>query len=212
MGDNRFSAIILAAGFSSRMKGLKPLLRIGEKSFVEHAVELFRTTNSREIVTVLGHQAQKVLPVVRAAGSRYVINESFTEGMYSSVQTGVKALEHPCDAFFLLPVDIPLVKPSTVWHLADAFDRHCAPPVCYPLFRSKRGHPPLIHARLADSILSYEGQGGMREFLKRYEEQAALVNVEDPFIYMDADTKEELDVLRKEYSRFVSPSEQLRSK
>jgi hypothetical protein len=52
----------------------------------------------------------------------------------------------------------------------------------------------------------------MREFLKRYEEQAALVNVEDPFIYMDADTKEELDVLRKEYSRFVSPSEQLRSK
>ncbi len=197
MKNTNFSAIILAAGLSSRMAEFKPLVRIGGKSFVEHAIALFRTSGIAEIVTVVGYRAPELFPVVQAAASRGVINADYTDGMYSSIQAGVKALKHPGDAFFSLPVDIPLVKPATVQQLALAFDQHRAPPVCYPLFQSKRGHPPLINSRLIDALLRYDGKGGLREFLRGYENQAVSISVEDPFIRLDADTPQDLSRLEE---------------
>ena len=197
MKITNLSAIILAAGFSSRMEEFKPLLRIAGNSFVEHAIALFHTSGIEEIITVVGHRAQEVLPVIQATASRCVINENFADGMYASVQTGVKALKHSIDAFFLLPVDIPFVRPSTIRQLAVGFGQHRAPLVCYPLFQSKRGHPPLISSRLIDPLLSYEGKGGLRKFLRGYEKQARSIPVEDPFTRLDADTPQDLSRLKQ---------------
>ena len=204
MPVRRFSALILAAGCSSRMAGFKPLLRIGENTLIEHAIALFRRSGIEDIVTVVGHRAQDLLPVVQGAASRWVINPTYHEGMFSSIQQGVGALGSAVEAFFLLPVDIPLVQPATVRQLVDAFDQHQAPPVCYPRCQSRRGHPPLIHAGLNDPIRAYEGPGGMRGFLRGFEERAVDIGVEDPFIHLDADTDEDLAVLRESYSQYVS--------
>ena len=203
MKTDNIGAVILAAGFSTRMKRFKPLLRIGEKTFIEHAITLFKKSGVGDIVTVVGHLPEKVIPVIKAASSRYVINDNYENGMYSSIQAGVKALRHPCDAFFLLPVDIPLVLPTTVRQLSDAFRKNSFSMVCYPQFESKRGHPPLINSKLIDEILSYSGQGGLREFLRRHENQAISIPVEDPFIRLDADTPKDLILLRE---MMVSPN------
>jgi len=204
MKKYNFSAIILAAGLSTRIKGFKPLLRIGGKTLVEHAIELFRSAGIDEIVTVVGHGLAKLIPVVEAASSRHVINDQYHAGMYSSIQQGVKGLRHPCDAFFLLPVDIPLVRPSTVRKLSDAFHKHPSSMVCYPQFQSRRGHPPLINSRLIDEILSYSGQGGLRELLRYHQDHALSIPVEDPFIRLDADTHEDLLLLREKYALYAS--------
>ncbi len=197
MNKGDLSAVILSAGFSSRMKAFKPLLRIGEKTLAEHALALFNKAGIKEIVTVVGHRFEELIPFVEAASSRYVINEHYHNGMYSSVQAGAKALQHSCEGFFLLPVDIPLVRPATVRQLADAFCRNSSSMVYYPEFQSRRGHPPLINSRLIDGIISYGGQSGLRGFLRRYENQAVSVPVEDPFIRLDADTPEDILRLRK---------------
>ena len=68
--------------------------------------------------------------------------------------------------------------------------------VCYPQFQSRRGHPPLINSKLIDEILSYSGQRGLREFLRRHENQAISIPVEDPFIRLDADTPKDLLLLK----------------
>jgi CTP:molybdopterin cytidylyltransferase MocA len=197
MNKDNISAIILAAGFSSRMKGFKPLLRIGEKTFAEHAIALFKRAGIGDIVTVVGHLSEKLIPVVKAASSRYVINDNYHDGMYSSIQTGVNALKHSCDAFFLLPVDIPLVLPTTIGQLSNAFCKNPLSMVCYPQFQSRRGHPPLINSKLIDEILSYSGQGGLRAFLRRHENLAIYIPVEDPFIRLDADTPKDLLLLKE---------------
>ncbi len=204
MKKYNFSAIILAAGLSKRIKGFKPLLRIGEKTLAEHTIELFKNAGIDEIVTVVGHGSAKLIPVVKAASSHHVINDQYHAGMYSSIQQGVKALRHPCDAFFLLPVDIPLVRPTTVRQLSDAFHKRPSSMVCYPQFQSRRGHPPLINSRLIDEILSYNGQGGLRELLRYHQDHALSIPVEDPFIRLDADTHEDLLLLRKKYALYTS--------
>ena len=207
MAERRISALILAAGLSSRMEGFKPLLRVGGQTFLEHAIGLFRQAGIEDVVTVLGHRAQELLPVVQAAASRQVINERYRNGMFSSIQQGVSALESAVDAFFLLPVDIPLVQPTTVRQLLDAFDRYSGPPVCYPQFQSRRGHPPLINTGMIEPMLAYAGPGGMRGFLRAFEDQAIDINVEDPFILLDADTREDLMVLREKYPPYALRSE-----
>ena len=60
MNKDNISAIILAAGFSSRMERFKPLLRVGEKTLAEHAIALFKNAGIGDIVTVVGHLSGKV--------------------------------------------------------------------------------------------------------------------------------------------------------
>jgi molybdenum cofactor cytidylyltransferase len=204
MDNINLSAIILAAGFSKRMKGFKPLLHIGDKTILEHAIILFKKARIDEIVTVVGHRSDQLIPVVRTATSRYVINNNYPDGMYSSVQQGIKALRHPSDAFFLLPVDTPLVLPTTIRQLSDAFHKNPSPMVYYPQFQSRRGHPPLINSRLIDAILSYGGKGGLRAFLRGYEEHTISIPVQDPFILLDADTPKDLLLLKEKYSLYAA--------
>lgn len=202
MRARKISALILAAGFSSRLEGFKPLLQVGGQTFLARAIGLFHLAGIEDIVTVVGHRAHELLPVVQGTASRHVFNVLYHDGMFSSVQTGLRALRDAGDAFFLLPVDIPLVRPSTVRKLVDAFYRHSAPPVCYPRFQSRRGHPPLINTGLTDQILNYDVQGGLRGLLRSYDDQAIDINVGDPFIRLDVDTREDLMVLRKKYSQY----------
>ncbi len=54
-----------------------------------------------------------------------------------------------------------------------------------------------MNSKLIDEILSYSGQGGLREFLRRHENQAISILVEDPFIRLDADTLKDLSLLRE---------------
>lgn len=203
-GNKKFGALILAAGFSSRMEDFKPLLEIGGKSLIENAITLFKNSGIDEIVTVVGYRSADLIPVVAAHCSHYVINGNYQDGMFSSIQQGVKKLKNACDAFYLLPVDIPFVSSATIKQLLDEFYKSSDTLVCYPQFRAGRGHPPLIDSCLGDEILACEGKGGMREFLRKYEDQAVAVPVDDPFILMDIDTREDLSRLKKELQKHAS--------
>ena len=200
----KIGALVLAAGYSSRMGEFKPLLEVGGKSLLEHAISLFRNTEAEEIVTVVGHRAEELIPVIKRAGSRYMVNRNYQEGMFSSIQKGVLELQGRCDIFFLLPVDIPGVRSRTLRQLKDAFNSKPSSLVCYPEFHSRRGHPPLIAASLIGDILSYTGEGGMRGVLTRYDEQAVHVPVTDPFVRLDVDTKADLFRLHIEMENYTT--------
>ncbi len=207
MKRGRVGALILAAGLSSRMGSFKPFLEIEEKTLIERSIDLFFQAGVTTIITVAGYKAQDLKKVVTATPSEFVINERYAEGMFSSVKKGVESLRDCCDAFFLLPVDIPLVKDSTPGKLLDTFFS-ASYQVCYPTYLKQRGHPPLINKSLIPDILCYNGAGGLRKLLKKYEHKAIEVDVNDPFILRDIDTKEDYSALVDEVirHRFVNLS------
>ena len=116
----RLAAIVLAAGRSSRMHELKPLLEAGGRTLLERAVGAFTAVGIDDVVVVTGHRGDEVAPVAARAGAGTVPNPRFDDGMYSSVQAGVAALAAGVTRFFLLPADVPLVRPETVGRLARA--------------------------------------------------------------------------------------------
>ena len=63
------AAIILAAGKSTRMGCDKPLLPLGDRTVVERVVDLFQSAGITDVRVVVGHHAERLMPVVRLAGA-----------------------------------------------------------------------------------------------------------------------------------------------
>jgi len=189
------SGLILAAGFSSRMGELKGLLPLGGRTVLEQCLGLFRDCGVEEVVVVTGHRAEEVGAVAAAAGARVVINADYAAGMYGSVRAGVAQLAGRCGGFFLLPVDIALLRRGTVHLLTRAFAATGAK-ISYPVFAGRRGHPPLLAADLIPAILAARNpEGGLRALLARIEaeqpDQVGEVQVADANIHIDLDTPED---------------------
>ena len=138
-----------------------------------------------------------MIPVVAKTNARWQLNPDYSAGMFSSIRCGIRAIPASCAAFFLLPVDIPLVAPATLMHLRNVFQRSPAVRICYPSYRDRRGHPPLIDRQLVQELLDYEGTEGMRGFLRNYEDQSLVIPVADRFIAMDADTPHDFQQLQE---------------
>ena len=192
-------AIILAAGSSTRMGGFKPLLTIGPKTFLGHTVSLFQNSGIEDIVVVTGHRSEHLERELDRYPCRSVRNENFSAGMFSSIQVGVNTLDTASAAFFLLPVDIPLVRQDTIHELLKALDQDSQALIFYPEYQTRRGHPPLIRRDLAAPILSSEDRGGLRVLFRNYRQRSRNVVVDDPYILLDVDTQNDLDFLRAHY-------------
>lgn len=191
----RIVALVLAAGYSSRMDGFKPLAPLGGSTFIERAVTLFLNAGISDVRVVIGHRAGELAPVLDALGVRRIFNAGYDLGMFSSILAGVDSLEPGTDAFFLLPCDIPLVKSETVRSVLNAFDPS-DPKIVYPSFRRRRGHPPLIPVGCLEPDLRWDYPGGLRAILDRYEHRAVDVDVPDENILIDCDTPSDYAALK----------------
>ena len=188
--DFAIAAIILAAGLSERMGRFKPLLPLGPQRVVERVVRLFQGAGLEEILVVVGQRAPDVRQAVSPLQVHCVENPDFRDGMFTSVLTGIRALPPHCRAFFVHPVDIPLVRTQTVKRLISAFNDASAA-VVYPSFDGKRGHPPLIQSSLATRILKWDGTGGLQGFLQGCDAGSFELAVADEAVMMDLDTPED---------------------
>lgn len=201
----RLSAIIPCAGLSTRMGRFKPLLPIGGQPIIARVIETVVSANPEEIFVVVGHRADELASIVKRAGAQVLRNQDFANGMFSSVQVGVKHLGDRCDAFIFLPADIPLVRPATLRRLA-AIRRRQPGRLLYPVFLGRRGHPPVIPSDLIPSILETPGDGGLRAILSNHEDRALEIPVGDENILFDVDHPRDYDEAIKRFARLDDPS------
>ena len=82
------AAIILAAGESSRMGFPKQLAEYKGKTILETVVETVSNSIENSIV-VLGHENETLTEKIDFKNSTILINESWEEGIISSIRTGL---------------------------------------------------------------------------------------------------------------------------
>jgi len=190
MNNKDLGVIILAAGYSSRMKLFKPLLPLGNSTIIESSIDSFLDAGIGNITVVIGFQSEKLKPVLEDKGIKWIYNNKYSEGMYSSVVAGVSSLPDHIKAFFLLPADIPLVNSKTIHKIVEVYKQKKGG-IIYPSFANRRGHPPLIDSSLFPEIISYNGSGGLKALLNKYEEKAYYIEVEDEGTVLDIDSYED---------------------
>jgi molybdenum cofactor cytidylyltransferase len=185
----RYAAIVLAGGLSTRMKQFKPLLPLGEETITDRVIDLF-LNEGIDVFLVAGYRHDDIAAGIKKRDITVVYNPDYEKGMFSSVQAGIRRLNSGYEAFFISPVDIPLVSPATIRRLITAAVENPGK-IIYPVFAGRRGHPPLIPAALSPAILGWEKGGGLKAVLKSKERLALEVPVPDSFILFDIDTPED---------------------
>lgn len=190
MKRNNFGAIIISAGYSSRMGDFKPLLKFGKYTAVELLINTFTSSGINNIVVVVGYRGNEILELLKNSKIKCVENRDYPKGMYSSIVTALGALDDTVDGFFMIPVDIPLVKTNTINSLENEYLKGNAG-IIYPVFNEKKGHPPLIDCKYKNIIKKWSGGGGLKKLLAKFEKDSTMVAVCDNSILMDMDTKDE---------------------
>jgi molybdenum cofactor cytidylyltransferase len=179
--------VVLAAGLSRRMGAFKPLLEIAGRTVLAWAVGTLRDGGIDGVTVVVGHRADELRPEVARLGAAAVLNPDYEQGMYTSVRAGAAALPRACDAFFLLPCDIPAAGSRTVRLLAEARAAGGDAAATIPSHGGRRGHPPLISTRLVPEILGDEPPEGLRSILQRHAGDVRTVDVAEPGVLLDLD-------------------------
>ena len=200
------AALIPAAGLSSRMGRYKPLLPLGRTTMIETVIDLFKAAGIREVIVVTGHNHDQLAGTVEAAGARPLFNPDYASGMFSSIRNGVATLSSGIEGFFLLPADIPAIRPATLNFIRRKFEA-AKDSLIVPAFNGQTGHPPLIPARLIPLITGADPDANLRRILFSDPSRIIQLPVHDRGILMDADTPEGYEQIKQKYERLEIPDE-----
>ena len=186
-------AVILAAGYSSRMKKFKALLPVDGISAVERVISCARDAGISEIVLVTGYRRELLAPVAEKYGIEEAYNGLFDKGMFSSIQTGTKAIADRVDGFFLMPVDCPVIRPDILKDLCERAAKDVAgggDRFKVPCYMGKKGHPLFVPSSYAEEIISHGGARGLKGVTEKYEDRLDRIEVESESVILDMDDEE----------------------
>ena len=194
------SAIVPAAGLSSRMGQNKLLMPFGDKSLIEHAVDTLKASDVDEIVVVLGHEADQVRSRLERRRVNFVHNPDYREGLSTSVRTGMSAVAKGADAIMIYLADQPLIQPDEISRLIQAFAqaKRAGKSIVVPFFENRRGNPVILDASYRAMVLDIVGDVGCRRIIRRYPEQVFAVQMQTDHVVRDVDTLEDFLRVRGE--------------
>jgi molybdenum cofactor cytidylyltransferase len=187
----KLAGILLAAGESRRMGYPKPLLKIGERSFVEVIVGTMLEVLPRVIV-VLGAHAARIRPVI-APDQRVTIveNPAFTRGQLSSIKVGIEHVPIDSDGVLVHLADHPTVRADTFRAVITAYSQG-GHPIMIARSGGRRGHPVIFDRSIFSELLRAPESEGARYVVNADPPRVSYADVDDTGVVLDLDTPEDL--------------------
>ena len=180
------SAVVLAAGLSTRMGRQKLVLRVSGSPILEKVLEVLRQSVVDEVVVVLGSDASVVRREVRFRNERIVVNPNYAEGMSSSLRVGLASLSPEADAALVTLGDQPYVSPSTIDRIVEGYLKE-TPPVVVPVYNGVRGNPVLFARSAFPEVMKVRGDVGAKSVVRSFGERVLEILVEDEGVILDID-------------------------
>jgi len=183
------------------MGDFKPLMPFRGKTLIENTINSVLSGGAQSVVVVTGHRGKELEDFLQYHYGEQVLfarNQNYAEtDMMCSIRIGCQALPL-CDAFFLLPGDMPVVGQET-FHILRKVRPLDSVSIVIPTLEGYRKHPPLIDSRLIPEILAFRGNGGLRQLWQQYDELICTVPVDDAGVWVDLDTQEDYQICRQTY-------------
>lgn len=197
----KVAIVLLAAGRSTRMGGPNKMLADADgQPLVVHAVKAALASQAVEIVVVLGNMADEVKAAITAAVPtvrlRFTVNPDFTQGISTSVRTGIAALGKDIDAAIVQLGDMPGVTSNMLDRLMAAFSPVEGRSICVPTVAGKRGNPVLWARRFFTEMIKVEGDTGAKHLIGEHADQVCEVEMSGEAAITDIDTPEALAAWR----------------
>ncbi len=190
MQGHGISAVILAAGESSRMGGPDKLTyQVGGMPLLRKlAVEALHS-RSKEVVVALRPDQQERMSALSGLKIGIASVERAREGLAESLKSGISATSPKTDGAMILLADMPEIQTRHInllidgfrpGHIVQAGDERCIP-----------GNPVIIPRRLFPAVLRLSGDGGARRLIADSGLPCIRIELPGNSSRLDLDTREQ---------------------
>jgi 4-nitrophenyl phosphatase len=203
------AAIVLAAGESQRFGHTKQLLPVGDKTMIQHVVDIVLDSPLEQVIVVLGCRAAEIRASIADRPIQVVVNAKWRSGLSSSVQAGLSAVRPEVGAALFVLADQPGVTTGVITKLVERY-RETRAPIVVPTHRGRRGNPVLFDRSLFAELMEVKGDQGGRRLIAEYGDELEEVEVETEAIFTDIDTTDDYQTANLQTpNKFGTPNSNL---
>jgi len=162
------AAIILAAGASRRLGQPKQLLMHGGETMIERVIRLANEGGATPVITVLGAHFELIHEVVRLSNSRLVVNSAWEQGISSSIQAGLTAVEEGAPqtlGALVLACDQPWLSAEHLRAMLEVFGTQATPAIVASAYLGVLGTPAVFPRQVFAKLRALRGDMGARTLL-----------------------------------------------
>ncbi len=170
------SAVVLAAGASTRLGQPKQLAPIAGRPALSYPLDALRASRVDRIVVVLGYAADEIAEALDLTDITVVQNDAYAEGQSTSVLAGVKSLGDDVAAALMVVGDQPLLAPTVVNAIIHAYEE-TGGPFIVPVYDGEWGNPVLLARATWPLLDTLKGDTGARPILRKHMDMVLEVPV-----------------------------------
>jgi len=214
MTDPNIDALIISAGYSSRMENFKPLMLFKGFPFI---ISVICKTSQicRKLYVVTGYrsedvqdevwrwlnkqQSQQALKLVKLSQAEwkmlqfkvtFIHNEEYQRGMFGSLKIGLERIGKT-DWILYHFVDQPHI-PAIFY---EEFSAQLSPEFQWiqPQFQNKNGHPIFIHSSLREAIVTADINNNLNNLFKEKQIRKRYWKCNYPEVLKDFDTESDMN-------------------
>jgi molybdenum cofactor cytidylyltransferase len=174
----KIAALVLAAG-QSRRSGASHKLRatFDGVPLLRRICGMVLDAGFSKAVVVLGFEEDSFASQLASLPIKTVINPRFAEGLSTSLQAGIQALDADADGALVMLADMPGLTAANIVKLADAFKRAGGTAIVRATDNGKRGNPVILPRIVFPEIFKLRGDVGAKPIVEGFEGRVIDVEI-----------------------------------
>ncbi len=185
------SAIVLAAGRSTRMGTQKMFLPWGDTTVIRRVIAILLDAGIEDIHVVTGEMHDRILELLHDYPVQLSLNPEYANGeMLTSIQVGLSSMDEESEAALVVLGDQPRIEAGVIREIIERY-RESKQPIIVPSYKMRRGHPWLAGRALWPEILALRPPLTLRDFLIQHQAIIDYLVVDTPSVLQDLDTQED---------------------
>ena len=187
------TAIVLAAGLSTRMGTQKMTLPWGQSTVIGAVIQTLTDAGIDDICVITGELHAELRVLLNGYKVNLVNNKNYQNGeMLTSIQVGLRELKAGTEAVLIILGDQPQIEAIVVKIIIERHQlTHHS--LIVPSYKMQRGHPWLVGKEYWEEVLALRPPSTLRDFLNIHAEKIDYVIVETPSIVQDLDTQQDYE-------------------
>ncbi|EJR73551.1 nucleotidyltransferase family protein [Bacillus cereus] len=190
--QQKFIAVVLGAGKSSRMGQPKQLLKINQEILLQHVVRRVLELNFYRVIVVLGHfkdEIESELSTEILKKIHIVHNKNYEEGISTSIKVGL----HFCTKdipIFIFVGDQPLICSKTIIYMKNHYHK-IKFDIGRVFYNGIPAHPVLLGQKAISKIDQLQGDKGFSSLIKSKKLDVQNYHINECIPLIDIDRPED---------------------
>ena len=197
------AVLIMAAGESSRMKGIKQLLPWKGSTLLVHTLKTLLRVQKEHLFMVLGANSEFIKTESQLVSKPVTLlkNERWQNGLGSSISCGIDYVlkqQQQFDGILICLADQPLLTSAYYTEMLELF-KMSSVSIIATKYPNKSGVPAVFSAELARELIHLKEDYGARFLMSKYKDEMLVLDAGE--LIVDIDTPETYTALFQKHNK-----------